>query len=97
MSVYAIFIRERIRNPSEFAVYAEMATPLLQTLDAEILVAYGPQQALEGPAFEGMEIAEFPSMQAARAFFDSPDYQAAARHRFLGADYRAILVEGLRR
>jgi uncharacterized protein (DUF1330 family) len=34
-------------------------------------------------------------MAAARAWYDSPAYQAAVKHRFLGADYRVFITEGL--
>ena len=32
---------------------------------------------------------------AARAWYDSPAYQEVAQHRFKGARYRAVLVEGV--
>jgi uncharacterized protein (DUF1330 family) len=34
-------------------------------------------------------------MEAARSLYDSPAYQAAVRHRFKGALYRGLIVEGL--
>ncbi|MCL7999845.1 DUF1330 domain-containing protein [Brucella sp. 21LCYQ03] len=40
-------------------------------------------------------MASFPTMEAARAFYDSPDYQAAVKHRFVGADYRSFIIEGI--
>jgi uncharacterized protein (DUF1330 family) len=95
MSAYAIFIRERTRNPDELQTYADMVTPLLGDADATVLAAYGLQVVVEGAAPEGVVIVRYPSMEAARAFYDSPDYQAAVRHRFLGADYRSIFVEGI--
>jgi uncharacterized protein (DUF1330 family) len=42
-----------------------------------------------------MMMLEFPTFRAARAWYDSPAYQAASQHRFKGADYRAIIVEGV--
>ncbi|WP_082476966.1 DUF1330 domain-containing protein [Rhizobium sp. Leaf371] len=35
-------------------------------------------------------------MDAARALYDSPIYQAAAEHRFIGATYRSSIIEGVR-
>jgi len=40
-------------------------------------------------------IVEFPDMDAARAWYNSPAYQDARQHRFQGADYRVILTQGL--
>lgn len=95
MSAYAIFIRERSRDPDELQTYTEMVTPLMEGGEVTILAAYGPQDVLEGAAPEGVVIARYPTMEVARAFYDSPDYQAAVRHRFLGADYRSIIVQGI--
>ncbi|MBR1324701.1 uncharacterized protein (DUF1330 family) [Bradyrhizobium ottawaense] len=95
MSVYAIFIRERTRNAGELETYAEMVTPLLGNSGATVLAAYGAQDVLEGPSPEGVAMVSFPTMETARTFYDSPQYQAAVRHRFLGADYRSIIVQGV--
>ncbi len=95
MSAYAIFIRERVRDASELKVYADLVTPLLATSGATVVAAYGTLDPLEGAAPEGVVIARFETMEAARAFYDSPEYQAALKHRFLGADYRSMIVEGL--
>jgi uncharacterized protein (DUF1330 family) len=40
-------------------------------------------------------ILEFPSFDAARAWYHDPVYQDASMHRFVGSDYRCILVEGM--
>jgi uncharacterized protein (DUF1330 family) len=50
---------------------------------------------LEGPAIEGAVILEFPTVEAAKIYYNSPAYQDAVKHRFLGADYRVFIVEGL--
>jgi uncharacterized protein (DUF1330 family) len=34
-------------------------------------------------------------MAAARAWYDSPAYEEARQHRFKGAEYRMLLVEGV--
>ena len=95
MTAYAIFIRERSRDAAELQRYAELVTPLLEGSGATVLVAYGPLDVLEGAAPEGAVIASFATMEAARAFYDSPEYQAAVKHRFLGADYRSFIIEGV--
>jgi uncharacterized protein (DUF1330 family) len=38
---------------------------------------------------------EFPTTTAAREWYDGPAYQAIVQHRFKGATYRAVLVEGV--
>ena len=38
---------------------------------------------------------QFPTMEEARAWYNSPAYQAALVHRRKGADWRAFIVQGL--
>ena len=95
MPAYVIFIRERTLDPSELDAYAKAAGPSLEGLPFKVLAAYGRQEVLEGPAAEGVAIAEFPTMEAARRWYESPAYQAAAQHRFKGAIYRGFIVEGV--
>lgn len=95
MAAYAVFIREMTRNPAEMQVYASKAGGTLAGHPVKVLAAYGTQEVLEGPQAEGVIILEFPSMAAAKAWYESPAYLEAREHRFQGADYRAILVEGV--
>jgi uncharacterized protein (DUF1330 family) len=95
MSAYGIYIRERTRDPEEMKTYAEMAQPLLNDADVTVLAAYGVQDVLEGPAPEGVVIVRFPSLESQSRLLRQPGYRAAVRRRFLGADYRSLLVEGL--
>jgi uncharacterized protein (DUF1330 family) len=95
MPAYAIFIRERTRDRSALDVYTPLAQASIEGRTLKVLAAYGGHEALEGPELEGVVILEFPSMEDARAWYDSPAYREAREHRFRGADYRAFIVEGL--
>lgn len=95
MSAYAIFIRERTRVQSDLDAYQAKAGATLAGHSAKVLAAYGRQELLEGAAHEGVVIVEFPTIEAARAWYDGPGYRAARELRFKGADYRAFIVEGL--
>jgi uncharacterized protein (DUF1330 family) len=95
MAAYVIFIREATLDRAELDAYAAAAPASLEGLPIKVLAAYGRQEVLEGPAPEGIAIAEFPSLEAARRWYDSPAYRAAALHRFRGAVYRGLIVEGL--
>jgi uncharacterized protein (DUF1330 family) len=59
-----------------------------------IHASYGRQEVLEGPEVEGVIILTFPSFEEAKAWYDIPAYREARQHRFQGAEYRAVLVEG---
>ncbi|MBA4017213.1 MAG: DUF1330 domain-containing protein [Pirellula sp.] len=95
MPAYAIFIRERTRDQAALDVYSPLAGASLEGHTVKVLAAYGPQANLEGPESEGTVIVEFPTMEAAKAWYDGPAYRAAREHRFRGADYRAFIVEGV--
>ena len=95
MPAYVIFIRKRTLDQSELDAYARLARPSLEGLPIKFLAAYGRQDVLEGPSPEGVAIAEFPSMEEAKQWYESPAYQAAAQHRFKGATYRGLIVEGI--
>ena len=49
----------------------------------------------QGAAMDSVVITEFPSIEAARAWYDSAAYREVRRLRHLSADYRAFLVEGV--
>jgi uncharacterized protein (DUF1330 family) len=95
MGAYAVFIRERTRDPAEMERYSQLAEDTLAGHPVKVLAAYGRQEVLEGPEVEGVVILEFPSIEAAKAWYDGPGYREAREHRFKGASYRAVIVEGL--
>jgi uncharacterized protein (DUF1330 family) len=59
------------------------------------LVVYGKVEALEGEMPDGVTVLEFPTVEEARAWYNSPDCQAALPYRLKAANYRAFIVEGL--
>lgn len=95
MAAYAIFIRESTKDPAEMQIYASKAGASLAGHAMKVLAAYGKQEALEGAPADGVMILEFPTMEAAKAWYDSPAYREAREHRFKGADYVALLVQGV--
>jgi uncharacterized protein (DUF1330 family) len=94
MAAYVIFIRDRIKDPKELAVYGEKAQGSAAGHSLKLLAFYGASETWEGSPADGVVILEFPTAEAARAWYHSPAYQAAKVHRERGADYRAIMVEG---
>jgi uncharacterized protein (DUF1330 family) len=95
MATYIVFTRESTQDPQALATYASQVGATLAGHPVKVLAAYGEQEILEGEGPEGVVIAEFPSKEAALAWYRGPDYQTVVQHRFKGATYRAVLVEGL--
>ena len=95
MSAYAIFIREKLRDPEVIEQYNEKAGPSLGGHPAKVLAAYGAIDTPEGAPAEGVVLLEFPTMAAAKSWYDGPAYREARRLRFQAADYRVFFFEGL--
>jgi len=95
MTAYAIFIREQTLDPAELATYGQLLPATSAGHDFSAVVRHGAFEVLEGPAIEGAVVLKFASLAEAKAWYDSPAYQAAAKHRFVGARYRAFIIEGL--
>ena len=95
MAAYIVFMRDRMRDREEFGKYMEAVPPTLEGHPVRPLALYGAIETLEGPPIEGAVIAEFPTLEAARAWYHSPAYQEAVKHRHKAGDYRVFLIEGL--
>jgi uncharacterized protein (DUF1330 family) len=95
MSAYLVFTKEKTMDQSELDVYQEMVAPTLGTFELKPLAVYGAHEVLEGDPTEGVVILEFPTVEKAKGWYNSPAYQAARVHRFKGAKYRCILVQGV--
>ena len=96
MAAYMLFIREgAIRDQSEMEVYRRMNAEAPRDPKLTPLVVYGAIEAVEGEAPDGIIVLKFPTVADAKAWYNSPAYQAAIPHRKNAADYRALIVEGL--
>ncbi len=95
MSAYMIFTRDKTLDKHELATYLTEAPATLAGHDVKVLAFYGPHQDLEGASTEGTVIVEFPSIEAAKAWYNGAPYRKVREHRFKGATYRVTLVEGV--
>lgn len=100
MPAYMLFLREdAVTDPEAMRTYSAMnrqnAGAFVEKYGIKPLAVYGATEAFEGDAPDGVIILEFPSADDARAWYASPEYQAALIHRMRGAEYRALLIEGL--
>ena len=95
MAAYVVFTRERIIDPAEIELYRQKAPAAQEGHQLTPIAFYGNFEVLEGAAIEGAGILSFPSMEEARAWYRSPAYQEALKHRRLGSDYRIFLLQGV--
>ena len=95
MPAYAVFSREMTRDKAELDAYSAAVGPSFAGVQMTPRVAYGQIEVMEGPQVEGMVVLEFPTFEEAKAWYQSPAYTEARKHRHLGADYRCAIVQGL--
>lgn len=95
MAAYIVFMREKTLDQAELEAYWQKVSATLEGRSFKILAAYGKHLTLEGPDVEGVVVAEFPTLQDARDWYDSAAYQEVAQHRHRGAAYRGLIVEGV--
>jgi uncharacterized protein (DUF1330 family) len=91
---YAIFT-EKVNDQRAMGAYSQAAIPTALAAGAKILVAGPPVDVLEGE-WHGDQtvIAEFVSVEAARSWYNSPDYQAVISQRHAAAESNVVIIGG---
>jgi uncharacterized protein (DUF1330 family) len=95
MSAYVVITKTKTRNRVELDLYAKQAPEFMAGHAATFLARFGNCEVKEGGEVEGVAIIQFPTIAQAKAWYESPSYQEASRHRFQGGDYNIVIVEGL--
>lgn len=84
-----------VTDRDAYAAYQALAPAAFAAHGARFLARGGAAEVLEGPALDRHVVIEFPSLDAARACYHSPEYQEARRHRDGAAVAHVTIVEGL--
>ncbi len=84
-----------VTDPAQYEEYKKLSTAAMQAYGAEVLVRGGRSERLEGRAPGRVVVLRFPSLQAARAFYDSAEYARARAARANAAIMNMFIVEGL--
>lgn len=94
MPAYVI-VEVRVTNPEPYAAYRDLATASVARHGGRFLVRGGSVTPLEDAwQPERFVVIEFPSVDAAKAFYFSDDYQDALKVRLANSLGRAFIVEG---
>ena len=95
MSAYVI-IETDVRDPDQYERYKEAAPPTVAGAGGRFLARGGDLAVLEGDwRPKRLVLLEFPDLEAARRWYDSPEYQEAKRLREDAATLRMVTVQGL--
>jgi uncharacterized protein (DUF1330 family) len=95
MAAYFVAFRDSMSDPARYAAYLEAALPTAAGRPARILVMNGGLTPLEGECPDGVVIVEFPDVEAASSWYQSPEYQAVVGERLACTKGRAVIVEGM--
>jgi|SRR5450759_50518 uncharacterized protein (DUF1330 family) len=89
---YAIFT-EKVNDEGATGAYAQAAVPTVFAAGGTVLVAGPPEDVLEGE-WHGNQtvILEFASVEAARGWYNSPEYQAVIGKRHAAAASNAVII-----
>jgi uncharacterized protein (DUF1330 family) len=89
MIVYA-----RVDDAARFAAYVEAVQPLIAQHGGKLVGRGAPPVVLEGEWPWGtVGIVSFPSIEAARTFWDSPEYGEVKKLRQGASEFQVVLAE----
>jgi uncharacterized protein (DUF1330 family) len=89
--------RAKINDSVEYKRYADQVPAIIEKFGGRILARGGRFEVLEGTdKFHRFVVIEFPSIEAATACHESPEYVRAAQFRRNGVgENELVIVEGL--
>ena len=86
----------QIENPEVYQQYADGFRPIIRPYDGEILAVDNEGEVLEGEwAMPRTVILKFPSIEQAKAWYHSPEYQELVKFRHQASKGNVILIQGL--
>ena len=93
MSAYVI-VQAEITDPEKFPEYQKLAAPAVQKYNGKFL-GRGAPDTVEGQwSAPVVLIMEFESVEAAKDFFNSPEYTAAREARANTANFVVSIIPG---
>jgi uncharacterized protein (DUF1330 family) len=84
-----------VTDPEAYQGYQALAPAAFAAHGARFLARGGAHEVLEGPVLDRHVVIAFPTLAAARACYQSAEYQAARARREGAAVAHVVIVEGL--
>ena len=95
MSAYVIVDIE-VADPTGYADYKELAPAAVALYGGKYIARGGKSETLEGDwPINRLVILEFPTMEQAKAWLNSPEYAPARALRHKYASSKMVVVEGI--
>ena len=86
--------RVTVKDPETYKQYIAANAAAWKAFSGKFVVRAGRFECVEGTSRERNVVIEFPSYEAARACYDSPEYAAAKAIRKSAAESDLIIIEG---
>ena len=94
MSAY-VLVEVTVTNPGPYAAYRDLAGASVARHGGRFIVRGGAVTTLEGDWNpQRIVVIEFPSVDAAKAWYFSDDYQEALKVRLANSVGKSLIVEG---
>ncbi|MBV8092465.1 MAG: DUF1330 domain-containing protein [Acetobacteraceae bacterium] len=94
MAAY-LMVNITVTDPVRYQEYRERAPAAVSRYGGRYIVRGGAVHPLEGElGFDRFVVVEFPSLEMAKRFYDSPEYAPLLKLRRESTHSRAALVEG---
>jgi uncharacterized protein (DUF1330 family) len=91
-----VIVNVTVRDPVRYEEYRRLATPTVSAYGGRYLVRGGAVEAREGGWTPSrLVVLEFPDVERARAWWDSPEYAPAKAIRQSCADTQLVITEGV--
>ncbi len=84
----------RVTNPDGYQAYVAAVVPTIVAHRGEILVAGPESEAVEGEPGPVTVVLKFPSKEALRAWYDSPEYQKIIHLRTDNTEGSLVFADG---
>lgn len=95
MSAYVI-VRVNVTDPEQYEKYKLLSPGAVQEYGGTFVVRGGAHDVLEGePDDRRIVVLEFPTVDAAKSFYNSEAYTHARQVRAGAAEMEAVVVEGV--
>jgi uncharacterized protein (DUF1330 family) len=84
-----------VHDPQAYEAYRTRTAAVIEQYGGRFIARGGKVEALEGEVRRNrLVILEFPSTEAARTFYESPEYQAILPFRTRASEADLLLIEG---
>ncbi|MEM9779303.1 MAG: DUF1330 domain-containing protein [Pseudomonadota bacterium] len=82
-----------VTDPDAYADYIKVASEQIPAHGGVFIARGGAFEQLEGRAYPRNVVARFPSMEAARACYNSPEYQAVVPTAMAASERSVMILE----